>query len=508
LEIEELSRILKEGKSSGHDEIDPGAAKYSLPFISNPLTYIFNLSLTSGIVPCNLKLAKVIPIHKANDPAQFNNYRPISVLPAFSKLMEKIVYNRLISFINKHNILTNAQYGFRSNHSTYMALMDLIIKVTESINKKHHTMGVFLDLSKAFDTINHDILLTKLHHYGIRGTPLNWFESYLTNRKQYVQTHSVKSSLSSLSCGVPQGSILGPLLFLLYINDITQVSNKLSFIIFADDTNLFASHSNLHDLHTIINEELALLTTWFKTNKLSLNINKTNYMLFSLREAHSSNTKISIDNQYLQQVTSSKFLGVTVDEHLTWKTHINNIKIKVSRAAGILTKLKHILPKRTLITIYNSLVLSHLTYCNIVWGNTYNSRLKPLMTLQNKAIKAISFANYRDHVTPLYLDLRFLKLTHINTLQTAIFMFKLISDQLPVSFNHYFNLNNSVHSHFTRQTDHFHLPNSMTTNFALQSILYHGPHTWNSLPTAIHHSYKLPAFKKLVHAHLLSNYTL
>ena len=214
-----------------------------IPQIANQLAHILNKSLQTGIVPDKLKIAKVIPLYKNDNPELFKNYRPISILPCFSKIIERIMYNRLYSFLTKHNIISEKQYGFRKKYATYMALIDLVDKISCNFDEKNYTVGVFLDLSKAFDTIDHTILINKLQCYGVRGSACNWFASYLHNRKQYVVFNKSESEYKEISCGVPQGSILGPLLFILYINDIGHVSDIIKPILFADDTSLFHSHA-------------------------------------------------------------------------------------------------------------------------------------------------------------------------------------------------------------------------------------------------------------------------
>ena len=203
--------------------------------------------MQDGVVPDDLKIAKIIPVYKSDDKKTISNYRPISVLPAFSKILERLVYNRLLDFINKHELLSDSQYGFRQKISTSMALIDLVDQISMSMENKKYTIGIFLDLAKAFDTVNHNILLKKLFHYGVRGTSQSWFKSYLTNRQQYVSINGINSHKLAITCGVPQGSILGPLLFILYINDLNSVSKLVSFIMFADDTNIFISGSNLQE---------------------------------------------------------------------------------------------------------------------------------------------------------------------------------------------------------------------------------------------------------------------
>ena len=213
--------------------------KQSIHLIVEPITHIINLSITNGIVPDKMKLARVIPVFKCNDQTQLSNYRPISVLPVFSKILERLIYNRMVHYLDSYNILCHQQFGFRKGYSTSMALIRLSDQLFTAIDNKKFTIGIFLDLSKAFDTVNHEILFTKLEHYGFRGIVLDWMKSYFINRKQFVQYNNHCSDLKEISCGIPQGSILGPLLFLLYINDICNVSQILEVILFADDTNVF-----------------------------------------------------------------------------------------------------------------------------------------------------------------------------------------------------------------------------------------------------------------------------
>ena len=261
-EVLDICDNFRPGTAAGFDNINMNLVKESISLIIKPLTHIFNLSLSSGIVPHQMKIARVIPLFKSGDKSTFTNYRPISILPAFSKILERIVYNRILSYLNERNILSDSQFGFRKNHSTEYALSILYDRLSNAIDNNEYTAGIFLDLSKAFDTVNHQILLEKLNHYGIRGVAHSWISSYLSNRKQFVQYDSVCSAHSVISCGVPQGSILGPLLFLIYINDLCNVSKVLDFILFADDTNIFFSHRNEDYLQNTLNVELDNVTNW------------------------------------------------------------------------------------------------------------------------------------------------------------------------------------------------------------------------------------------------------
>ena len=249
--------------------------------ISPVLAEIFNISISSGAYPSELKISKITAIFKCDDETDALNYRPISLLSNFNKIFEKIMYNRMVSFVEQHSILYSSQYGFRQGHSTHHAIiMDIIEAIQSNMDRRLFTCGTFIDLKKAFDTVNHKILLGKLNHYGFRGIINDWFGSYLTDRTQTTQTGSHISDKCTCTCGVPQGSVLGPLLFLLYVNDIHNCSSKLKFILFADDTNIAFADKNLKTLEVTVNNEIENLNDWLTSNKLTLNAKKSNYVIF------------------------------------------------------------------------------------------------------------------------------------------------------------------------------------------------------------------------------------
>ena len=386
-EIVNIVKSLQPKTSTGYDGLSMKLLKQIIQSIAQPLEYIFNISLSCGICPSLLKIAKVVPIYKKDDKTQVTNYRPISLLPSISKVLEKIVYKRLISFLTVNNILNQSQFGFRKNCSTDFAIIELIDKVTKQLSQKEHVIAVFMDLSKAFDTIDHNILLYKLDHYGIRGPALSWFKSYLSDRQQFVHINGYDSSMSNIHCGVPQGSILGPLLFLIYINDILNSSSILKFTLFADDTTVLASHKNRDSLIHILNSELTKISSWFKCNKLSLNIGKTNFMHFQTTHTNinpQSNYDIKIDGLPLEKKDYTKFLGVTIDRHLSWNYHIANTSSHLAKGIGILYRVKHILPQKHLLMLYNTLLLPYITYCNLIWGNCGTSKLNSIFLLQKR----------------------------------------------------------------------------------------------------------------------------
>ena len=374
------------------------------PYISVPLSYIFNLTFTTGKIPDDLKVALVTPVYKASEENIYSNYRPISVLPCFSKILEKLMYKSLIDYIHKNWILTDCQYGFRSNVSTNYAIIELVDKITKAIENNEFTVGIFLDLSKAFDTVNHDILLSKLYFYGIRGSCHAWIKDYLSNRKQIVKYNQIRSSERLISCGVPQESVLGPLLFLIYINDLINSTTKLFTILFADDTNMFCSGKDMHELETTVNSELAQVQEWLTLNQLTLNIKKTNFIIFkSHKKLLRRDLRLTLNGTVLQRVEDSKFLGIVIDQHLTWKNHIDYITKRILRIRGLLCRIRFYVNQTHLKMLYNSLIYPYLHYGNIVWANNYPKRLDTLFKLQKKSIENYNlFAVYSIISSALY----------------------------------------------------------------------------------------------------------
>ena len=486
-DITNTAHKLKSKSSFGHDEISTKLLKKTINNITLPITHIVNRSFITGIVPDQMKIAKVVPVFKSSDRSSIKNYRPISLLTSFSKLLEKIMYDKVMNFLNANNILYEHQYGFRAKHSTMHPIMHFINHCAEATNKdpSEYTLAVFCDLSKAFDVINHKILLHKLKSYGIRGLANDWFSSYLSNRTQFVEIDGQNSSRKQIMCGVPQGSILGPLLFLLYVNDIHQACES-SILSFADDTTLYISDHNLISLFGKVNEEINKLYKWFCANKLSLNANKTKYIVIrpKHRRCDLDNMNVLINDIPLNRIgqncvdTSVKFLGICIDEHLTWKKHIQQVNCKISKAMFAIKQVTNLLPGSLLRKLYFALVHPHLNYGILSWGNA-GQLLRKTITLQKRAIRSINKATYNSHTDPLFRSSQILKVPDLYLYQSTLFMFDYVNKNLPSSFNNVFPYNRDIQTiRQTRQSDLLYVPRC-TSSFANKLPFYTLPKLWN-----------------------------
>jgi hypothetical protein len=508
--VEELEKIvssLKSGKSPGHDGLSSHLVKSIFKEISKVLVYLINLSISTGVFPYALKESIVIPIHKKGVSTCCSNFRPISLVPTFSKIYEKIMKQRVVRYLEKIKFFSNNQFGFREGLSTESAIMEFINKVNNGINDNKKVSGLFLDIAKAFDTVNHKILLEKLFNCGIRGVAYNWFCSFLVNRRQRVRINGFLSGEGVIKHGVPQGSVMGPILFLIYINDLCNGNFNGTVTSFADDTALCYVQSNHHAIEQAINKDLLVLRWWFVRNNMVLSPEKTVFIDFSLRSEVKVSKKIvykcfkclgknsNCDNSCvnIKECKDVKYLGINIDNELNWKVHISKLIGKLNQQLRVFYFLRELTTIDVLRTVYFSLVHSKLEYGISAWGGTYISNISSLMVLQKHFIRIISRSHVRVSSMPLFIKLDILPLRHL-------FFYKTIKIFLKGKWPFIFV--NNIYRDRLRGQKNIPVPKPNNTHFT-KTYPFLAPRLYNRLPDEIKNIDKIKYFLKRLRIWLL-----
>ena len=454
-DIRHIISKLKNKASYGHDYISNNLLKRMQDIIIKPLTILINQTLLTSYFPEQLKISKVKPLFKTGDSAQLSNYRPISLLPSISKVYEYVLFNQLFNYMNTNNLLSINQFGFRPSHSTELAGLKLMDHITKQMDNGKVPINIYIDLSKAFDTLNHTILLSKLNYYGIRGLENDLFRQYLTNRYQFVEFHGKSSNKQIITTGVPQGSIMGPLLFLIYINDLPLISQIFNMMMYADDTTLYCNLSDTSEV--LINSEINRICEWLSANKLSLNTKKTKFMVFHVPQRQVIYPRLKINNIEIERVNHFNFLGIIFYSTLKWNNHIQHISIKISRIVGLMWRLKTLYPMAVLRLLYNSLVLPHLTYGILIWGTNIKHD-HPLHRIQKRGLRTISNQSYIAHSEPICKELNLIKLPDMYHIALWKFYFKLMNNTLPEYFNGMKPILPLICNRYPLRKSLFHLP--------------------------------------------------
>ena len=489
---------LKKNKGTGPNGIPTEILQLISFFISIPLSKIYNMCITSGVQPDKLKLAHAVPIFKKGSRLLVSNYRPISLLSNINKILEKIMHKRIYAFLEKYEILYNLQFGFRSKYSTTHALIHMTEAIRSALDSGNVTCGIFVDFAKAFDTVNHEILLKKLDNYGFRGAINNWFRSYLTNRQQKVVINGFESKNQVMKHGVPQGSVLGPILFLIYINDLHRSIKHCTTYHFADDTNLLNISKDYATLQRRVNYDLFSLHKWLTANKISLNEGKTELIYFR-KGGFPPALKIKLHGKTLYPSKVVKYLGVYLDEFLNGEAHCKELIKKLNRGNGMLAKARHYVPYVELKNIYHAIFCSHLMYGAQVWTSKLISVSEKISRLQKRAVRIMTFAEFKAHSEPLFKQLGILKFEDNIELSNCLFVHDFLLNNLPDSYVDTFTRLLDKNNCSTRQacTGMLFQPQYNSTTFGLKCIYKRCIDSWNMYSTKINNEIKNKYVNKL-----------
>ena len=510
---EEVSCIIKDLDNGKASDICITVVKQSSKIISHKLCSFFNTFIEKGTFPDLMKIGNICPVYKKGNPQTLGNYRPVSTLPLFGKIFEKIIYSRLYNYLISKNIIYEKQFGFRKGHSTSHAINYSVDNVLKCIENKKHVLGIFIDLSKAFDTLDHEKLMVKLENYGIRGNCYQLMKSYISSRKQYSTFLNTKSDQKTVMYGVPQGSVLGPLLFLLYINDIVNVCSNGTFVLFADDTNIFIAADTEHEVYRLANRVLMNVTKYMVSNQLHINIGKCSYMHFqpnlnnaqrmtcSRTRIYDHSLNLFLNGTKLSKVDKVRFLGVIIDDKLSWEPHIKHLESKLNLCIVMIKRIKKFIPKSHYGTLYHSLFVSHLSYCISAWGGTHQSKLQKIFAIQKRCLRILygeqlSFDHpefyqtcarvrtYESHVAekdftlehtkPIFNKHNFLTLHHLYHQSLFMETLKILKWHRPISMFSLLQVND-----FSKR--HLLIPPKVTLDISKNNFLYKSSLIWNYL---------------------------
>lgn len=502
-----LLRGLDVSKAVGLDNIPNRLLKIASDIVGPSLCMIFRKSVESGIFPEEWKLAKVTPVFKKGERTDVNNYRPISVVPTIAKIFEKIIHDQLYSYLNVNELLAPCQSGFRSMHSTTTALLEATNTWSLNIDNGLLNGVIFIDLKKAFDTINHEILISKLSNYGLDMNSLGWFKSYLSDRAQRCTVNGNLSEPRVVSCGIPQGSNLGTLLFLTYINDLPNCLSTATSRMYADDTNISFEGTSVQEIEEQMNNELQNINVWLRANKLSLNVAKTEIMLIGSRQRlaaqASRNILIETENVAIKQVEKAESLGVIIDNTLGWDEHIAKMTKKISSCLGALKRTRKFVTKDCAIQMYNALITPHFDYCSEVWGETYAAHLDRLQKLQNRAARIVTQSGYYTSGKKLLKELGWDNLETRRYKSKAALMFKIMNNKTPSYLRRLFTRANK--SYGLREAEGRLVIPKPRTEYLKKSLSYSGAKLWNSFPPQMRNVTTISNFKNQLENFILDD---
>jgi hypothetical protein len=499
-EVENTLSNLNARKATGMDGISSKILKLSAVFLAPILAFLINLSFSTTIVPDIWKTARITPLHKGGDKKDFNNYRPISVLPIMNKVMEKMIFKSLLEYLTTNKLLSEHQFGFRSRISCADALLKIQNCVNRYLNSKKIVVIITLDFRKAFDSISHELLLQKLYCLGFSWKAILWFRSYLDNRRQCVRLKNNTSKSLRVSRGVAQGSILAPILFSIFVNGLCDLMISIcDVILYADDTTLIFAADTYEELEKNINEGLVTLSTWITNNKLSLNVMKSNYMVINISGRRINDLNIVYGETSLPRVKSTKILGVIFDERLSFKEHIEKISKKIKNRINFLSRVRHILPIDSVNTVFKALVLPLMDYGICLYGYTYKSHLNIIERLQKRAARIITCGSNEDYAT-LFKRLVWMPYNQRIAYFSCVFIYKCLHGLGSTSANEYFNYIPNTCRTRNVSNNSLQLPNYKLTA-CMNTIFYSGVKVWNNIDINLRSVSNYKSFANKIRTH-------
>ena len=498
---------LDSNKSCGMDGIGANILKLCKYQLAQPLAALINNCISSGIFPDKLKIASVIPLHKGGSKEDPNNYRPISILPTLSKIFERHIANQLNKYFLKANILHDRQSGFRQHHSCQTALINLVDSWLTAVDEGNVIGTVFLDFKKAFDMVDHNILLHKLKLYHFSDITIKLFESYLSQRTQLIKTDGVMSDMCLVKTGVPQGSILGPLLFLLYVNDL-PLELHADLDMYADDTTIYRAGYNLNDIQSKLQSDIIVTQLWYKKNHMAINPSKTTCMVIGSRQklTHLSDITLYVDNTKLQNVDTQKLLGIHIDKHLTWKAHINATCLKLVSKLSLLKRIQYFLTPEMKLLFYNAYITPIFDYACVTWQKANISDINRIIKLQKRSARIILNASYSENSSEMFKTLKWLTFQNRCKYYTGVLVFKSLHGLTPtyinkrISFSE--NTNHNLRSNGKKNISH----KKPNTNYLKRTFSYSSMEIWNQIPSNIRLLSNINTFKYALKSYLFENF--
>lgn len=482
IEVKEIIESLKNNTSPGCDNITKAEVQYLYEIIAKQVVDIINAVLESGKYPEELKTGKIIPIHKKGPQTDVNNYRPITLLSTFSKILEKVIKTRITKYIENTFGFDGRQYGFQKQSNTLGATVDLLEYISKELDQNKYVVAVFIDLQKAFDTVDINLLLEKTNKMGLRGNCEELIKTYSTNRKHFTTVNGQNSDTQYAKIGVAQGSVLGPLQYLLYVHSLKYANLESKYFMFADDTVLVHSSTDKTCLEQTINKDLDTYFEWLCWNRLSINTEKTVYMILKQKNKYSCKLNIKLNNKVLHEVTEYKYLGLTICNDLNFNAHVENVIGKLVPVIGAVRRCAHQLSNKAKYLVYNSIIEPHLRYLIPCWGNVSDYTLNKLQRCQNKAIKSIFSLDYYTATRNIYKQYPILKIKQIKKFEQYKLIYNIQKSTIKTSV--VLNKSHDIHEHNLRSKDN--LRNTYArTKKTQDSPIYRSVQAYEEIPKQI-----------------------